>query len=169
MRKAGGMNLHFCTHSIFNFKPCPLPFLLLGNTLFEGLYIPAGSNLGRFWCKGLERKKKLVMKCEGREWGDDGGGRGEGAERMGDGLFVHASHSLAVISIGCSIIVPFQGGKKEKKKTTESKCSTQWCFLCRHKVQRGKDSCFDLPCRHFWTNLDTENYKVRAWSQPSVI
>lgn len=56
------------------------------------------------------------MKCEGREWGDDGGGRGEGAERMGDGLFVHAWHSLAVISIGCSIIVPFQGGKKKKKK-----------------------------------------------------
>lgn len=41
---------------------------------------------------------------------------GEGAERMGDGLFVHASNSLAVISIGCSIIVPFQGGKKKKKK-----------------------------------------------------
>lgn len=41
---------------------------------------------------------------------------GEGGERMGDGLFAHASNSLAVISIGCSIIVPFQGGKKEKKK-----------------------------------------------------
>lgn len=39
---------------------------------------------------------------------------GEEAERMGDGLFVHASNSLAVISIGCSIIVPFQGGKKKK-------------------------------------------------------
>lgn len=49
---------------------------------------------------------------------------GEGAERMGDGLFVHASNSLAVISIGCSIIVPFQGGKR-KKKTTESESSTQ--------------------------------------------
>lgn len=46
---------------------------------------------------------------------------GEGGERMGDGLFAHASNSLAVISIGCSIIVPFQGGKKEKK-TTESEC-----------------------------------------------
>lgn len=34
---------------------------------------------------------------------------------MGDGLFVHASHSLAVISIGCSIIVPFQEGKEGKK------------------------------------------------------
>lgn len=40
---------------------------------------------------------------------------GEGGERMGDGLFAHASNSLAVISIGCSIIVPFQGGKKEKR------------------------------------------------------
>lgn len=35
---------------------------------------------------------------------------------MGVGLFVHASHSSAVISSGCSIIVPFQGGKKREKK-----------------------------------------------------
>lgn len=72
---------------------------------------------------------------------------GEGGERMGDGLFAHASNSLAVISIGCSIIVPFQGGKK-RKKTTESERSTQGCFLCRHKVQRARDIRFDLPGRH---------------------
>lgn len=34
------------------------------------------------------------------------------AERMGEGLFVHASNSLGVISIACSIIVPFEEGKK---------------------------------------------------------
>lgn len=45
---------------------------------------------------------------------------------MGDGLFVHASHSLAVISIGCSIIVPFQGGKKgEKKGAQHSEASSE--------------------------------------------
>lgn len=44
---------------------------------------------------------------------------GEGGERMGDGLFAHASNSLAVISIGCSIIVPFQGGKKGGKNYRE--------------------------------------------------
>lgn len=96
------------------------------------------------------------MKCEGREWRDDGGGRGEGAERMGDGLFVHASHSLALISAGCSIIVPFQGGKKEKKNL--QRLSAQH----RQRVQRAKDSRFDLPRRHFWTNLDAKNNKVRA-------
>lgn len=34
---------------------------------------------------------------------------------MGEGLFVHASNSLGVISIACSIIVPFEEGKKKKK------------------------------------------------------
>lgn len=29
-------------------------------------------------------------------------------ERMGEGLFVHASNSLGVISIACSIISPFE-------------------------------------------------------------
>lgn len=33
---------------------------------------------------------------------------------MGEGLFVHASNSLGVISIACSIIVPFEEGKKKK-------------------------------------------------------
>lgn len=48
------------------------------------------------------------------EKGTRAGGRGEGvrAERMGEGLFVHASNSLGVISIACSIIVPFEEGKK---------------------------------------------------------
>lgn len=31
---------------------------------------------------------------------------------MGEGLFVHASNSLGVISIACSITVPFEQGKK---------------------------------------------------------
>lgn len=33
---------------------------------------------------------------------------------MGEGLFVHASNSLVVISIACSIIVPFEERKKQK-------------------------------------------------------
>lgn len=33
---------------------------------------------------------------------------------MGEGLFVHASNSLGVISIACSIIVPFEEGKKNR-------------------------------------------------------
>lgn len=43
------------------------------------------------------------------------GGRGKRAERMGEGLFVHASNSLGVISIACSIIVPFEEEKNIQK------------------------------------------------------
>lgn len=44
---------------------------------------------------------------EGKK-GTRAGGRGERVERMGEGLFVHASNSLGVISIACSIISPFE-------------------------------------------------------------
>lgn len=63
-RKIQGINLHFYTHSISNSKPRPFPFLL--STAFEGLYIPAGSNLSRFWCKGLERQKKVGDEVRGK-------------------------------------------------------------------------------------------------------
>lgn len=38
---------------------------------------------------------------------------------MGEGLFVHASNSLGVISIACSIIVPFEEGKKKNTETVQ--------------------------------------------------
>lgn len=75
--------------------------------------IPAGSNLSnRFKCKE-EGKKSVMKECKGRKEGDKGrgkgeGGRGERVKRMGEGLFVHASNSLGVISIACSIIFPFE-------------------------------------------------------------
>lgn len=68
--------------------------------------------------------------------GETAGGRGDAdrAEWMGEGLFVHASNSLGVISIACSIIVPFEEGtkKKKKKKRTTSKASS----LSRGTVRR---------------------------------
>lgn len=60
-----------------------------------------------------KQKESLVMEWEERSEGDKGIGEG-GAKRMGEGLFVHALNSLGVISIACSIIVPFD---KKKKNT----------------------------------------------------
>lgn len=62
--------------------------------------------------------------------GETAGGRGDAdrAEWMGEGLFVHASNSLGVISIACSIIVPFEEGTKKKRKAhdIESFLSVTW-------------------------------------------
>lgn len=64
---------------------------------------------------------------------------------MGEGLFVHASNSLGVISIAWSVIVPFEerGGKKL--------WSAQHCNTSSQvgKTQRGGEKLFDLSCRHF--------------------
>lgn len=38
---------------------------------------------------------------------------------MGEGLFVHASNSLGVISIARSIIVPFEEGEKKNAETVK--------------------------------------------------
>ncbi len=85
-----------------------------------GYFLPAGSNLSnRFECKEAERS--LEMERERRRDGKKGtraGGRGESARRMGEGLFVHASNSLGVISIARSIIVPFEEEKKCRDCTT---------------------------------------------------
>lgn len=88
---------------------------------------------------------------------------------MGDGLFVHALHSLAVISIGCSIIVPFQGGKKRKKLQSVSAQHSDASSAGR-KFKAGKGSCFDLPCRLFGTNLDTSNCKANfCYLKPTFV
>lgn len=46
---------------------------------------------------------------------------------MGEGLFVHASNSLGVISIACSIIVPFEEEKKKRTETVQH-CGTSFQF-----------------------------------------
>lgn len=50
------------------------------------------------------------------------GGRGdaERAQWMGEGLFVHASNSLGVISIACSTIVPLEEEGPKNKNTVEN-------------------------------------------------
>lgn len=114
-RKTGGMNLHFCTHSIFNSKPRPLLFFLFRNTVFEGLYIPAGSNMSIFWCKGLERKKKVGDEV--REKGMRGWWRGKGRGSRADGgwavcaCFTFLSRYQLWLLHNCS----FSRRKEEKK------------------------------------------------------
>lgn len=76
------------------------------------LYVPAGSNLSNRF-KEAERKPGDGVGGKERR-GTRAGGRGERVKRMGEGLFVHASHSLGVISIARSIIVPFEEGETKK-------------------------------------------------------
>lgn len=72
------------------------------------LYFPAGSNLNNgFECKEAERLPDDGVRGKERG-GTEAGGKGEGAQRMGEGLFVHASNSLGVISIAHYIIVPLE-------------------------------------------------------------
>lgn len=54
----------------------------------------------------------------GRGGGERGRGekRVRGAERMGEGLFVHATNSLGVISIGRSIIAAFEEEEKNRER-----------------------------------------------------
>lgn len=78
------------------------------------------------WATDFESKE--AARWWSAKEGETAGGRGdaERAEWMGEGLFVHASNSLGVISIACSIIVPFEEGQKKKKKyCITSKASSQ--------------------------------------------
>lgn len=54
---------------------------------------------------------------------------------MGEGLFVHASNSLGVISIARSIIVPFE----EEKKNTETVQHCKASFLSGDLKGSGQD------------------------------
>lgn len=68
--------------------------------------VPPGSNLSNRF-KGKEAERVADDGVGGKER------RGRGREReraklVGEGLFVHASNSLGVISIARSVIVPFE-------------------------------------------------------------
>lgn len=74
------------------------------------------------------------------------GGRGERAKQMGEGLFVHASNSLGVISIARSIIVPFEEGKKNTATVQHCKASS---LLERGVGGQGGVKIFELCYHHF--------------------
>lgn len=88
------------------------------------------SQLEVIWATDFESKE--AARWWSAKEGETAGGRGdaERAEWMGEGLFVHASNSLGVISIASSIIVPFEEGQK-KNSVQHRKLP-----LC-HMVQRG--------------------------------
>lgn len=99
---------------------------------------------------------------------------------MGEGLFVHASNSLGVISIACSIIVPFEEGPKKKNTVLHRKLpfhhTAQWggfhdlwsttspfqtyrrLFCCVDSNQSAHRFFYFFPplilcnCNHLWGN-----------------
>lgn len=90
-------------------------------------YVAAGSNLSnRFECKEAESEPGDGVGGKERRGRGQGEGERERAKRMGEGLFVHASNSLGVISIARSIIVPFEEDKKNTETVRHCKAS---CLL----------------------------------------